>query len=68
MVNGLVNISSLGLHDLVSACKDTLRILEASLMNQDSMNGHFCTAVALCFNLQELDLTGDNNITDDGFS
>jgi len=33
MVNGLVNISSIGLHDIVSSCKDTLRILEASLMN-----------------------------------
>ena len=32
------------------------------------MTGSFCVSLAQCFNLEELDLTGDVNITDDGLS
>lgn len=32
------------------------------------MNGHFCFALSHCFNLEELDLTGDSFVADDGIS
>ena len=32
-VSGLTSISAIGLNDLIGCCKDSLRILEASLMN-----------------------------------
>ena len=67
-VNGLNNISSAGLTDILSCCKETLTVFEAGLMNQDAMTGHFCSTLATCFNLTDLDLTGDVNIGDDGFS
>ena len=31
-VNGLIGISSVGLGDLISACQENLKVLEASLM------------------------------------
>lgn len=44
-VNGLTSISTHGLSDLLSSCKDTLKLFEAALMNQESMNGAFCSVL-----------------------
>jgi hypothetical protein len=68
ILNGLTGISSNGLSDIIICCQESLRIFEAGLMNQDAMNGNFCHALAQCFGLEELDLTGDVNIMDDGMS
>ena len=35
-------------------------------MDQESMTGAFCAPLSRCFNLEELDLTGDVNVGDDG--
>ena len=67
-VNGLTSITATGLSDLLNTCRDHLKILEAALMNQDQLTGTFCLALAHSFNLEELDLTGDINIGDDGIS
>jgi len=32
-VNGLTSITSAGLYEIINCCKDTLKILEAGLMN-----------------------------------
>ena len=65
-VNGLTGISAAGLSELINACKGSLRILEAALMDQESMTGAFCNALSHAFYLEELDLSGDSSIGDDG--
>ncbi len=67
-VNGLTSITAAGLSELLNSCKQTLKILEASLMNQEYMTGAFCGPLSFCFHLEELDLTGDINVGDDGLS
>ena len=41
-VNGLTGISAAGLSELINACKGSLRILEAALMDQETMTGAIC--------------------------
>jgi Leucine Rich repeat len=67
-INGLTGISSQGVADLVGTCIETLRIFEASLLTQESMQSHFCTVLSHAFHLEELDLTGDSNIGDEGIA
>ena len=67
-VNGLRGITALGLTEIITANQKSLVVLEASLMDQEQMNGQFLQAVSLCFNLEQLDLTGDINIDDMGIA
>jgi hypothetical protein len=67
-VNGLTGITAHGLADIITASNESLQILEASLMNQEQMTGAFCSALSKAFHLEELDLTGDCNVGDDGIS
>jgi len=53
---------------ILTACQGSLRILEAALMDQEGMNGTFCGALSLAFELEEVDLTGDSSIGDEGLS
>jgi len=32
------------------------------------MNGAFCNALAFCFGLEEIDISGDKNVGDEGLS
>lgn len=67
-VNGLTSITAQGLSELIGCCKDTLKVLEASLMNQEHMTAAFCVPLSFCFHLEELDFTGNVNMGDDGLS
>jgi hypothetical protein len=67
-VNGLTGITSAGLHELINCCKSSLKILEAGLMNQEHMNGSFCQPLSFAFLLEELDLTGNVHVGDEGLS
>ena len=62
-VNGLTAITAIGLTDLVASCVDTLKVLEAGLMEQ--LTGQFCHPLSHAFGLEELDLTGDSNVSDE---
>mmetsp|Transcript_14781 Transcript_14781/g.14381 ORF Transcript_14781/g.14381 Transcript_14781/m.14381 type:complete len:87 (+) Transcript_14781:1373-1633(+) len=66
ILNGLTGISALGLSDIISTSKGTLRVFEGGLMDQDSMNGSFCVPLSFAFELEELDLTGTKNVGDEG--
>jgi hypothetical protein len=35
-------------------------------MDQEHMNGVFCHSLSFCFELEELDLTGDKHVGDEG--
>ncbi len=37
-------------------------------MDQETLNGAFCQAISMCFQLEELDLTGSSNVGDDGIN
>ncbi len=37
-------------------------------MNQEHMTAAFCLPLSFCFHLEELDLTGNLNMGDDGLS
>lgn len=67
-VNGLTGITSVGLNILIGSCFDTLVELEAALMEQSDMKIDFFNNLAKCHNLEFLDLTGDTNVDDMGFS
>ena len=67
-INGLTGVSANGVADLVGTCLHTLKVFEAALMNQESMNSGFCNALSHAFHLEELDLTGDLYIGDEGIS
>lgn len=54
-----------GLTSIIGSCVDSLRILEAAIMNQESVTGTFCQVLSHAFNLEELDFTGNTNIQDD---
>jgi len=66
-VNGLSNISSVGLNMIVGSCVETLVELEAALMDQPEMKNDFFANLAKCYNLELLDLTGNSSIDDMGF-
>lgn len=65
-VSGLTSITAHGMTSIVTACRGSLRILEAALMDQEGMNGTFCAALSLAFEIEEIDLTGDSLIGDEG--
>ncbi|CDW83748.1 UNKNOWN [Stylonychia lemnae] len=67
-ISGLISATSVGINDIINCCKETLKILEAALMNQDSLQGAFCQSLAFAFHLEELDLTGDINIGDESIA
>ena len=67
-VNGLTGITAGGLTELINCCKTSLKIFEAALMDQEQMTGAFCQALAYAFALEELDLSGDSSIGDDGIA
>lgn len=67
-VNGLTAITAAGLTEVINSCKGSLRILEAALMDQETMTGAFCHALSQAFSLEELDLSGDSSIGDDGIA
>jgi hypothetical protein len=66
-VNGLSNISSVGLNFIIGSCVETLVELEAALMDQPEMKNEFFVSLSKCYNLELLDLTGNNCIDDQGF-
>lgn len=66
IMNGLPNISSLGITTILSTCTDTLVELEAALMDQ--IKGEFFAVLAKCTNLEYLDFTGDKLIDDNAFT
>lgn len=45
-----------------------MKVFEAALMHQESMNSGFCVALSHAFHLEEIDLTGDVHVGDDGLS
>lgn len=65
-VTGMTGISANGLSDILNSCRETVRVLDAALLDQESMNSSFCYALSHCFELEEIDLTGDINVGDDG--
>ena len=65
-VNGLRNITAAGFVQLIETCTASLKILEAGFMDQDQMTGAMCLPISHAFELQELDLTGNSNVADDG--
>ena len=67
-INGLTGVSANGVADLLGTCLDTLKVFEGALMNQESMNSGFCNTLSHAFHLEELDLTGDLHIGDEGIS
>lgn len=65
-VNGLTSITSVGFTNLIKTCTGSLKILEAAFMDQEHMTGAMCHPISHAFELQELDLTGNSNVSDDG--
>ena len=66
-VNGCNKISGPGLKQLLHSFKDTLLDLEAALNDQPTFNSSFFETLGYCFNLETLDVSGSNDINDDGF-
>jgi hypothetical protein len=67
-INGLIGATAIGVADLINCCHHTLKVFEAALMPQESMNSGFCPALAHAFHLEEFDFTGDLHIGDDGIA
>lgn len=64
-VNGLTSLTGSGLADMIQACTATLRIFEGGYMDQEGMVGAvFCNTLAHCFELEEIDLSGDVMLDD----
>ena len=53
---------------ILETCTLNLKVLEAALMDQETMTGSFCTVLSHAFHIEELDLTGNLHIGDDGIS
>jgi len=51
---------------MIHSFKDTLIDLEAALNDQAIFNSSFFEALGYCFNLETLDVTGSNDINDEG--
>ena len=67
-INGLTSLSALGLSEILQACQKSVRILEAAFLDQETMNSQICHPISHCFELEELDLTGNCHIGDDGIT
>ena len=66
IINGCNGISGAGLKQMLHSFKDTLLDLEAALNDQPAFNSSFFETLGFCFNLETLDVTGSNDINDDG--
>ena len=51
---------------MLNSFKDTLLELEAAFNDQAGFNSSFFETLGYCFNLETLDVTGSNDINDDG--
>ena len=61
-------ITSVGLANLITSCKDTLAICDAALMRQEALaKPEWAKALGTCFNLEYLDVSGNKALTDDFF-
>lgn len=67
-INGLKQVTSVGLSHIIHSCQHSLKILECAYMDQETLNGAFCQTISMCFNLEELDLTGCSTVGDDGIN
>ena len=67
-INGLKLATSVGLSHIIHCCQKSVKVLECGYMDQETLNGQFCQAISMCFNLEELDLTGCSNVGDDGIN
>ena len=66
VVNGCNGISGQGLKLMLNSFKDTLLELEAAFNDQAMFNSSFFETLGHCYNLESLDVTGSNDINDDG--
>ena len=67
-INGLTGITAAGLSELLNSCLATLKVFEGALMNQEAMTAAFCPVLSHAFHLEEIDLTGNLNIGDEGIA
>ena len=66
IINGCNGISGAGLKQMLHSFKDTLLELECAFNDQASFNSSFFETLGFCFNLETLDVSGSNDINDDG--
>lgn len=66
VVNGCNGISGEGLKLMLNSFKDSLLELEAAFNDQAGFNSSFFETLGFCFNLESLDVTGSNDMNDDG--
>lgn len=67
-LNGLSSVTGVGLQYPILACKGSLQIYEGALMDQEGLRAaDFGKALAVCFDLESLDLGGCHHITDEFF-
>ena len=63
-MNGLSGISSEGLTWVVDAVSDCVRELEIAMLMQPQMQSHFANALGRCYQLEFLDMSGNNHVDD----
>ena len=67
-LNGLSGVTGAGLQYPIAACKDTLQVYEGALMDQEGLKvADFGKALASCFKLEVIDVSGCHWITDEFF-
>jgi len=69
-ISGLKLASAAGLAHVVHSCQATLKVLECAYMDQETIGGGgaLCQVISMCFNLEELDLTGCSSVGDEGIN
>lgn len=67
VINSCLGISSNGASILISACSETLLDFEAAFNSQPEMKSDLFSKLAVCWNLQSLDVTGCIQISDQAF-
>lgn len=68
-VNGLTQVTGMGLFHPIMAGKDSLLVYQGALMDQEDLKiAEFGKALGVCFNLESLDVGGCKHITDEFFN
>lgn len=67
MMNGCTGVSAVGMAIIIGSCSQTLLDFEGACNDQPEMNNKLLEKLAVCWNLENLDLTGCVNLDDQGF-
>lgn len=68
VMNDCSGITSLGMIALINSCQQTLLDFEVANNDQPDVNNTFMAKLAMCWNLESLDITGCVNVDDQGFA